>query len=403
MKKTNFKVVFLLASLSAFPPLSTDMYLPAMPLLQKNWHQSLPMINLTLSGFFLGFCLSMLFYGPLSDRYGRKPPLMVGISIYTVASLLAGFANDIHWLIALRILQGLGSASSTVIVMAITKDLFEGCERQRILAYMGVIIALAPMCAPVLGGVFMTVLSWHWIFFAQAVMGVFALAGVFLMKEPLKTRSDCSIFAAMGLYLELFHNRRYLALVFLFSLIVLAPYCFIGAAKDIYINGYGISAQRFGYFFAFNALSLMAGSFACSQIQKKVTSEFLMCISFLGMLIAGILMYSAVITGPWGFAVPMGLLAFFFGLGRPPSNHLVLQQVDHAAGTASSLMVFFYFILGAIATWFISLDWPDTARVIAVIAILSNAMAFIGGVWVFNKGRWTSKSALQLPLKNNTI
>ena len=387
MEKPPFRVLFLLALLSAFPPLSTDMYLPAMPLLQKTWQTSLPLINLTLSGFFIGFCLSMLFYGPLSDRLGRKPPLIAGIFIYVVASFMAGFVNDIHGLIALRTLQGLGSAASTVIVMAITKDLFEGHERQRILAYMGVIVALAPMCAPVLGGIFLSFLSWHWIFFIQALMGVIALAGVLLMNEPLKIRSRGSILSAMGLYLKLFHNRHYLTLVALFSLIVLAPYCFIGSAKDIYITGFGISAQGFGYFFAFNALSLMAGSFACSQIQKRMTSEALMCTSFLGMFIGGVLLYSQVITGPWGFAVPMGILAFFFGLGRPPSNHLVLQQVDEAAGTASSLMVFFYFILGAAATWFIALDWSDTALVIARIAIISNAIAFIGGVWVFGRGR----------------
>jgi len=126
---------------------------------------------------------------------------------------------------------------------------------------------------------------------------------------------------------------------------------------------WGSSAQGFGYFFAFNALSLMAGSFACSQIQKRMTSEALMCTSFLGMFIGGVLLYSQVITAPWGSAAPMGILALFFGLGRPPSNHLVLQQVDEAAGTASSLMVFFYFIMGAAATWFIALDWSDTALV----------------------------------------
>lgn len=390
MKNNPVKIIFLLALLSAFPPLSTDMYLPAMPLLQKTWHQSLTMINLTLSGFFIGFCLSMLFFGPLSDKYGRKPPLFVGIAVYTVASLFSGFVDSIYPLIALRTLQGIGAASSMVIAMAITKDLFEGNERQRILAYMAVIMALAPMLAPVLGGVVMTWLSWHWIFFAQALVGMISLAGVALMKEPLKDPAEGSILATMGLYGQLFQNRHYLTLVGLFSLIVFVPFSFIGSAKDIYITRFGLSAQEFSYFFAFNAIMLMAGAFACSQAQKIISSENLMNISFSGMLAAGIFLNLGLIDGPWGFALPMGLLSFFFGLGRPTSNHLILQQVDEAVGSASSLLVFFYFILGALSVWFISLEWNDTILVIARIGVVTNAVALIGGLILF---RWHRQTA----------
>ena len=390
MKKTPLKMLFLLALLSAFPPLSTDMYLPSMPFLQETWHQSITMVNLTLSGFFIGFCLSMLFYGPLSDKYGRKPLLMIGISIYTAASLFAGFTNDIYTLIALRTLQGLGAASSMVISMAITKDLFKGHERQRILAYMGVITALAPMFAPVLGGILMMWLTWHWIFFAQALMGIVSLGGVYLMKEPLKTPSEGSVVAAMGMYLQLFRNKSYLSMMGLFSLIVFAPFAFIGSAKDIYITQFGTTAQGFSYFFAFNAIALMAGSFACAQVQKIVSSENLMNMSFLGMLIGGIILHTGVIEGPWGFAIPMALLSFFFGLGRPISNHLILQQVDQGAGAASSLVVFFFFMLGACTIWLISLKWNDTIVIIARIAIVTNAIAFIGGLMVFNRNNYSS-------------
>lgn len=387
MKMKNIKIILLLALLSAFPPLSTDMYLPAMPLLGKTWNQSLTMINFTLSGFFIGFCVSMLFYGPLSDKFGRKPPLIVGILIYAVASLISGFTNNIYPLIALRVLQGVGAASSMVISMAITKDLFEGNERQRILAYMAVIIALAPMLAPVLGGVFMTWLSWHWIFFAQALMGVISLVGVLLMDEPLKNPSRGSVLATLGLYGQLFHNRRYLLLVGLFSIIVFAPFSFIGSAKDIYITGFGMSAQRFSYFFAFNAVMLMAGAFTCSQAQKIVSSETLMNISFAGMLVAGIILNFKLLDGPWGFALPMGLLSLFFGMGRPTSNHLVLQEVDEGAGSASSFMVFFYFILAAVAAWFISLGWNNTILVIGRIGVVTNAVALIGGLILLRGNR----------------
>ncbi|MBM9616926.1 multidrug effflux MFS transporter [Desulfobulbus rhabdoformis] len=387
MKNNSLRTFLLLALLAAYPPLSTDMYLPAMPLLEKAWGQSTTMLNMTLSGFLLGFCFGMLLYGPISDRFGRKPPLIAGIVIYVIASFISGFVNTIYPLIVLRILQGVGAASSTVIAMAITKDLYSGHERQRILAYMGIIMALAPMSAPVIGGLLLAVLSWHWIFFAQTILGLLSLIGVLLMEEPLQQPSTGGVGAAMSMYLQLLRNRGYCTLVLLFSFIVWAPFAFIGSAKDIYMTQFGLSPQVFGYYFAFNALSLMAGSFACSQAQKRISSENLMLISFSGMLLGGIVLLLQISHGPWSFALPMGILSFFFGLGRPPSNHLVLEQVDHGIGAASSLMVFFYFVLGAFAAWFISLGWKDTIQVIAILAILTNTIALAGSFKLFKRQR----------------
>ncbi len=375
----------LLALLSAFPPLSTDMYLPALPLLQKMWQQPMSVVNLTLSGFFIGFCFSMLLYGPLSDKYGRKPPLIAGIVLYIASSLLSGFVSDIYYLICLRVLQGVGASSGVVISMAITKDLYDGEQRQRILAYMAVIMALAPMLAPVFGGLIMTYFSWHWVFFVQAGMGTIAIAGLTWLKEPLEETEDISILVIMGLYLKLFRNRGYIGLVLLFSIIVLPHFSFIGSASSIYITHFGTSEQVFSYFFAFNAIAIMTGSFVCARIQRHLASEKILTISFAGILVAGLFMYSDVVTGPWGLALPMAIASFCFGLSRPPSNHLVLQQVDHGAGTASSLMVFLYFIVAAFAMWFISLEWTSTIHVIARMAIYAGGFALVSWLLIRNK------------------
>ncbi|WP_321491938.1 multidrug effflux MFS transporter [uncultured Desulfobacter sp.] len=380
MKTNTLKMMCLLALLAAFPPLSTDMYLPALPLLQKIWQRPMSVVNLTLSGFFIGFCVSMLLYGPLSDKYGRKPLLMAGIIIYIIASFVSGFVDDIYQLIVLRVLQGVGASSGVVISMAITKDLYEGQQRQRILAYMAVIMALAPMLAPVIGGVIMTWLSWNWVFFAQAAMGIIALGGVLWLKETVQAPENVSIFQTMGLYLKLFGNLRYIGLVLLFSIIVLPHFSFIGSASTIYISRFGTSEQVFSYFFAFNAGAIMAGSFICTRIQRRMASQKIVTIGFAGILIAGLLMHADLVPGPWGLALPMAMASFFFGLSRPPSNHLVLQQVDQGAGTASSLMIFLYFIVAAFAMWFISLDWADTIHVIARLAIFSGL--FVLAVWI---------------------
>ena len=139
------KLLLLLALLAAFPPLSTDMYLPAIPLLQANWQVSLEVVNLTLVGFFVSYCICLLFYGPLADRFGRRPPLLAGIGLFILASLMCALVDNVASLIAFRVLQAAGAASASVLALAISKDVYLGHERERALAYMGVIMALAPM------------------------------------------------------------------------------------------------------------------------------------------------------------------------------------------------------------------------------------------------------------------
>ena len=161
------RMLLLLSLLSAFPPLSTDMYLPAIPLLVTTWQQPLAIVNLSLVGFFISYCVFLLFYGPLSDRFGRRPLLLVGIGLFILASLLCALADNVISMIVFRVLQAAGAASAATLALAISKDIYEGHEREKILAYIGIIMALAPMLAPVFGGWILTWFSWRWIFITR--------------------------------------------------------------------------------------------------------------------------------------------------------------------------------------------------------------------------------------------
>lgn len=377
--------MLLLSLLSAFPPLSTDMYLPAIPLLTELWDQPLSMVNLSLVAFFISYCFSLLVYGPLADRFGRKPPLLAGIAIYIVASLLCGMAGSVYGLIIFRVLQAAGAASASVMAMAISKDIYEGRERQRILAYIGIIMAIAPMLAPVIGGLIMTRATWPWIFIGQAIVGAVAFAGVLTMEESLKEISPVSISRVFNSYLHLFTNRAYMGMVFAFSLVGLAHFSFIARSSDIYISGFGLTGQQFSYFFAFNALAIMAGSFSCSRLQKSVDTNRLLSFSFLGILVGALVMFSGIIPGPFGLALPMALLSFCFGLSRPVSNNMILEQVEQYAGAASSFMVFIFFMVGAFSMYFISLPWENPVRVIGIFGILSASLVLSAWVLVLKK------------------
>lgn len=383
------KLLLLLSLLAAFPPLSTDMYLAAIPLLQKAWNQPLAMLNLTLVCFFVSYCVFLLFYGPLSDRFGRRPLLLVGIGVFIMGSLLCAISNQVIVLILSRVIQGAGAASASTLSMAITKDVYKAHERGRILAYIGVIMALAPMLAPVFGGWVLTRFSWRWIFVIQSIVGLIAWIGVFRMSETLKTPSSMGVFQTARIYLCLLRNRRYLGFSLMMSLVVLPHFAFIGGSADIYITRFGLSEQAFSYFFALNAASIMAGAFLCTRLLHRIGARRILTLGFAGILLGGVGMVVQFSPGPWGLALPMALLSFSFGLSRPPSNNLVLEQVDQYAGAASSLLIFIYFMLGAFAMWLISLEWSDKVHTIGVLGAMAGGL--ILGVWLFFPGAAAGK------------
>jgi DHA1 family bicyclomycin/chloramphenicol resistance-like MFS transporter len=366
MKKSG--VFFLLVLLAAFPPLATDMYLPAIPFLQKTWGQSLPVVNLTLIGFFISYCIFLLVYGPVSDSYGRKPPLLAGIVLFIISSFLCALSENVTTLIISRVLQAAGAAAAASLCMAMTKDLYVSEERVRILAWMGVIMPLAPAVAPIIGGWLLIWFSWHWIFVCQAVVATIALAGVLRLRETLEEKSPKSPLETIGIYLDLFRNRRYLAYALMVSLNIVPLFAFIAGSADIYITHLGLSEQTFGYLFAINALAFMAGSLLCTRLLHRISPNRVMTLGFTGVFLGGTVMLLEIFPTPWSLTLPMSIITFSLGLSRPPSNNLVLEQVTHNAGAASSLLVFIFFMLGAFSMWIISLAWTDKIQVIGIMA-----------------------------------
>ncbi|WP_051012227.1 multidrug effflux MFS transporter [Desulfobacula toluolica] len=375
----------LLAVLSAFPPLSTDMYLPAMPYLGKLWGVELKIISLTLIGFFLGYSPALLVYGPLSDRFGRKAPLLAGLSLFILASLLCSIAGSAQTLTYARILQGIGAAAPSVLGLSITKDHYTGPERYKILALISIIVGLAPMLGPTLGSWALLFGSWHIIFILQAAIAVIAFAGVLRIPETNPAPRHIPLMKMAVPYLALFGNLRFLSLSFLFSASMSPLFAFIGASADIYITGFSLSEQVFGLFFGMNAFSIMTGSFICMNLSAKFSDITLIRLGFGGILTGGLLIMTIPHSQVLFFTFPMCFISFCFGFTRPVCINLILETVNRDIGSASSLMMFSNFIFGAAAMWIISLGGEWKITMIGFMAVLSGLATFFV-FWFLLKG-----------------
>jgi DHA1 family bicyclomycin/chloramphenicol resistance-like MFS transporter len=349
----------LLALLAAFPPLSTDMYLPAIPYLGKLWSVDLKTVNLTLICFFLSYSPALLVYGPISDRFGRKIPLLAGLALFILGSLLCATAGSVQALIYARVLQGMGAAAPSALGLSITKDHYTGPERYKILAIIGIIVGLAPMIGPTLGSWALLFGDWHLIFVLQAGVALVSFVGVLKIPETNATLRHIPLTQMAGPYVSLFKNSRFLSLTLLFAVSMCSFFAFIAASSEIYINGFGVSAQSFGLYFGINALSLMTGSFLCMKLVMRVTDRVLLGFGFSCMVVGGLLLMALPHSQVWFFTLPMCCISFGFGLTRPLCVNMILETVNEDIGSASSLMMFANFIFGALAMGLISLcgEW----------------------------------------------
>ncbi len=379
----QIRFVLLLALLTAFPPLATDMYLPAIPYLVEVWGYPLSIVNLTLVMFFVTYCISLLFYGPLSDRFGRKPPLISGILLFIAASLLCAFSTNIWMLVGARIIQGMGAGAASSISLAMARDRLERGARERVLSQVSVIMAIAPMVSPMIGSLIMEYLSWSWVFVAQGLMGMVALVGVFATAESHGGDDGEPLAALLQKYGRIFVNRRFMGVVFCNAVIALPLFAFIAGSSSIYINRFGLSENVFAMFFGANAFCFMAGSMTCMRFGAKWGTLPMISSGYAGIVFGGMLMLLNDFAGPLQFAIPMGIITFSLGLSRPPSNNLALEQVSRDAGTASSLMVFSYFMCGALSMAVVSLEWSNTLVYIGWLSLCSGSVAFT--FWLFLK------------------
>lgn len=351
-KEYTTRWILLLAILTAIAPLSTDMYLPALPEMAKDFGVNTLMMANSLPAYFLGIAVGQLIYGPISDRIGRKKPLVFGLSLHIVASILCIYVDNVWSLFFVRVLQALGSCVGLVLARAAIRDVMDTNSAAKAFASMMIVMGIAPILAPTFGAWLLIFFSWQSIFIALFALGIVSLIWVlFGFKETLAEHRRLQLsFKEVGqLYSTILKDRSYLfpMLAGCFSFGVL--FCYINAASAVLMDGFHLNQQQFAYAFGFNAL----GTMILSAMNHKLAERFNVIQRLqLGGIIQLIGAIFLIIVGLFlEFGLILTMLGLFMavagiGLTAPNSTALAMSQQGRQAGSASALMGGLQFILG---------------------------------------------------------
>jgi len=369
--------------LTAFPALATDMYLPALPTLAENLTAPVAVVNLTLALFFVFFGASMIIWGTLSDKYGRRPMLLVGTAIYVLASLLCAFAGDVYQLIVFRIIQAIGSGAAVTVSMACMKDIFQDKERERALAISNILFALAPVIAPVIGALILKVATWRSIFHILMGFGVVGFVNCLFMDESAPMTEGKSLIKTLGNLGKVLKNPGFFYPLLLFSSLSFPMMLFLGSSSSIYIIGFGLSEQKYSLFFSANAVFMALGPVLFLVLSRHISSFKILKYGFIIVFLGGCFMVLLGNRNPFFFAASVLPALIATQMLRPPSVNILFEQGRDDAGAASSLMSFTGLFFGGMMAFFISLDWNNRILVYGIVNIAVGLLcsAFWPRVW----------------------
>ena len=389
---TGRKVTVLLTGLVAFGPVSTDLYLASLPDMARYFSTSVEMVQMTLSVFLLGFAASMLIYGPLSDRFGRRPVIMAGIVVYLTGSLACLFAPTIEALIASRFLQAVGACCGPVVGRAVVRDVYPREQAAKVMSYMASAMALAPFVAPTIGGWFHALFGWRANFVLLGLFGVALLLGVWRWLEETNRHPDphaLSPLRMVGNYRVLLADRQVLGYVLLVSCTFAAMFSFISASSFVLIDVLGLAPHYFGIGFAVVVAGYMAGGFTAGKWTAAVGLDRMIGIGVTAAAVMGLLAAGLAWSGVQTLAaVLLPLMGLFFAaaLVIPNGSAGAITPHPRMAGAASALLGFIQMVCGATAGWAHALAFDHSSRALASLVCLLTLMAAAGYLLLIRQG-----------------
>ena len=381
MQKTNSKafLVILLGVLSAFGPFVVDLYLPSLPQLAQFFDTTASMTQLTLTTAMIGLAVGQLLLGPMSDKFGRKMPLIISLLIYIISTILLIFSPNIETMIVLRPVQGLSSAGSVVISRAVATDLYRGREMTRFFGLLMTINGIAPIISPILGSLLLEYIGWKGVFFFLAIIGIVVLLFCLRLKESLiiEKRLKGSVLSTFFTFGKIIKNRLFMSYVGIESFLLAAMFAYIAASPFILQSFYGLIAFTLSLCFGANGAALVIGA----NIGGKLSNRKALSFGVLGFGVVVLYTISTLIIQPNWFLVEIGffLMLLMVGLTFPAISSLAMESERQYAGSASALLGFTPFFLGGIVSPLVGIGniFYATAVVILVCAFISLIIYFL--------------------------
>lgn len=375
----------ILGSLSAFGPLSIDMYLPALPVLTGDLHTVPSLAQFSLTACLLGLAFGQLVSGSQSDVRGRRIPLLIGLALYALSSLLCALSPSIWGLIGLRFIQGFAGSAGIAISRAVVRDLYSGPDMIKFFALLMLVNGVAPIMAPILGGQLLKFTSWRGVFLVLALVGVVMLLAVFFALPetlPSERRSQGGLRNTLATFAKLAGDRVFMAYAIPQGLVMAAMFAYIAGSPFVLQRIYGVSPQTYSLFFAINGIGIIIAGQVTSRLASRIAGTKL----FLGGLsiaaIGGIGLLAMILGGAGliGILLPLFVVVSSVGVVSTAGSSLAMENYGHSAGSASALLGLFSFVIGALVAPLVGLGGEGTAVPMGVVI----AVTVLGALSCYN-------------------
>ncbi len=380
------ELLIVLGLMSAIAPVSIDMYLPSLPTLEKVFSATAAQVEMTMVTFLAGFALGQLLYGPLTDRFGRKPPAYISLTLFTLSSVACAFAPSIPTMSALRLLQAVGACGGGVIARAMVRDLFPPQQLRRVFSILILVLGVSPVLAPLLGSYLLLWYGWRSAFLAQATVGGLLLIFVhFRLRESMPESARrpldwATISAAFG---ALLRDKAFVGASAVCGFSSAGAFAYIASAPFVFIKFYGVPEERFGWLFGAVAAGMVAGSQINGRLPHHVPYWKVIRWANMVQLCAAIVLVLSVMSGVGGLPVVFfGIFVYIAAQGFvfPNGSAIAMTRHPSVAGSASALLGTNQFLIAAIATSFLGfLKNPviPMALVILACSIISTWLNFV--------------------------
>ncbi|ORA03460.1 Bcr/CflA family drug resistance efflux transporter [Mycolicibacterium bacteremicum] len=380
---SRLRMIAVLGLMVALGPLTIDMYLPALPRIAGDLTVSSSVVQLTLTGTLAGLAVGQLVIGPLSDSLGRRVPLMAGIVLHMVASLICLFAPNIAVLGAGRVLQGFGAAAAAVVAVAVVGDLYVDSAAATVMSRLILVLGVAPVIAPSLGAAVLLHASWHWVFAVLVVLagGLFLLAALALPETlPVSHRRPLRVRGIAATYGSLLRDLRFVTLVAVAGLSMAGLFGYIAAAPFVLQGDYGLNQQTFALIFAAGAIMLIGSTQSNVVLLRRFAPQQIMVAALGVSVVAGIAFVALAVTavaGLAGFLVPVLVILGAMGLVLPNAPAVALSRHSEAAGTSAALLGAAQFGIGAAVAPLVGV-LGNSEFALALVMLVGSAVALLG-------------------------